>query len=182
MVKVRGESGVDGGISEMAFHHTKLALGIIFLPIELNSLALYHLKFALMRLIPIDVSDNTRVFEIDNGIIDEESGGRGRMKNVEVIIFDPRMIEIWCGMHSCIKGDRVLGVAALANPYNVSINANLSKGDVACHLILTILIEEDKWVLLHVTMIIFTPPSSWMVRVIELFSELRDVGNRTGCG
>jgi len=70
----------------------------------------------------------------------------------------------------------------LASPYKVSIDANLSEGNIVCHLILTILIEEDKWVLPYITAVVFTPPISWMVWVIELLSELRDIGDRARCG
>ena len=181
-VEVRNKLGADGGVSKVAFHHTKFALGITFLPIKFNLLALYHLEFALMCLIPIDISDNTRVFEIDDGIVNKELGGRGRVENVEVIIFDPRAIEIWCGMCLCVKGDGVLRVTMLASPYKVSVNTNLSEGDVACHLVLTILVGKNKWVLPRITAVIFTPPVSWVIRVIELFGELRDVGNGTRCG
>jgi len=148
----------------------------------LTLLVLYCLKFALMHPISVYVSNNTRVLEIYDGVVDEKSRGGGRMKNVEVIVFDPRTIEVGSRMYTCMKGDGVLRVALFAGPYKVSINPNLSEGDVACHLILPILIEEDKWVLSYITTVILTPSNSWMVRVIKLLSELRDIGNGTRCG
>jgi len=43
----------------------------------------------------------------------------------------------------CMEGDGILGVALLASPYKVSINTNLSEGNVSCHFILAILVEEN---------------------------------------
>jgi len=181
-VEVGNESGADGSMSKMALHHTQLALSTIFPFVKFNSLTFDCREFALVCLIPIDVSDNTGVFEVYDGIVDEESRGRGRVEDVEVIVFDPRTIEIGSGMSTCMEGDRIFRVAALASPYKVSVNPNLSEGDVVCHLILTIFIKEDKRVLLRITTVVLAPSGSWMVRVLKLMSELRDVGNGARCG
>ena len=181
-VEVGSESGANGSVSKVALHHTKFALGITFLLVKLNLLALYCLEFTLMYLIPIDVSDNTRVFEIYNGVVDEKTRSRGWVEDVEVIVLDPRAIEIGCGMCSCVEGNGVFGFAMLASPYKMSINPNLSKGDVTCHLILPILIEEYKWVLPHITTVIFAPPIPWMIQVVKLSSELGNVRDGTRCG
>jgi len=179
---VGSEPSANSSVSKVSLHHTEFALGIALPPIKLNLLVLYHLEFALMCSIPINISDNTRILEIDDSIVNEKLQGGGGVENVEVVVFDPRMIEVWSEMCTCMERDGVLRVAALANPYKVSINADLSEGDVACHLILTILIEEYKWVLPHITVVVLAPSSSWMVWVVKLFSELRDVGDRTRCG
>jgi len=181
-VEVGGKSGADGSISEMSLHHAEFALSTALSSVKLNSLVLYHLEFVLMCPIPINISNNTRVFEIYDGIVDEESGGGGGVENVEVIVFDPRIVEIGRGMCLCVKGNRELRVALFANSYNVSIHTDLSKSDIACHLILTILIEEDKGILLHITVVIFTPPISWMIRIVKLVSKLGDVGDGTRHG
>ena len=47
---------------------------------------------------------------------------------------------------------------------------------------MTILIKKDKRVLLHVTAVVLTLSSSWVVWVIKLFSELRNIGDGTRCG
>ena len=182
VVEVGSESGADGSVSKMVFHLIQLALGAIFPSVEFNSLAFYCLKFTLMHPIPVNISDNTGVFEVYDGIVDEKSRGRGRVEDVEVIVFDPRTIEIGSGMCACMEGDGIFRVATLASPYKVSVDPNLSEGNVACHLILTILIDEDKWVLLRITTVVLTPSGSWMVRVIKLLSELRDIGNGARCG
>jgi len=182
MVKVGDEPSADSSISEVSLHHTEFALGVVLPPIKLNSLALYRLEFTLMRLISINVSNNARILEINDGIVNEKSGGGGGVENIEVIVFDPRMIEVGSGMCACMKGDGVLRIALFVSPYNVSINANLPEGDVACHLILPILIEEDKRVLPHITTVVLAPSSSWMVWVVKLLSKLRDIGDRARCG
>jgi len=132
--------------------------------------------------ISIDVSNNTGILEIDDGIVDEELGSGGRVENIEVVIFDPRTIEIGGGMCTCVEGNGKLRVAVLASPYKVSIDSNLSEGDVVCHLVLPVLIKEDKRILPRITAVILTPSSSWMVQVIKLMSKLRDVGNGARCG
>jgi len=182
MVEMGSESSVNSGISEVSFHHAEFAFSAAFPSIKLNSLALYCLKFALVCSIPVDISNNPRILEIYDGVVNEESGCRGRMENIEVIIFDPRSVEIGSGMCVCMKGNRELRVALLADPYKVSINPNLPESDITCHLILPILIEEDKRVLPCITTVVLAPSSSWMVWVIKLLSELRDVGDGTRCG
>ena len=181
-IKMRDKLGANCSIGKVSFHHAEFALGAVFPLIKLNLLALYCLEFALMCSISIDVSNNTRILEIDDGIVDEELGSGGRVENIEVIIFDPRMIEIGGGMCTCIEGNGKLRVAVLASPYKVSIDSNLSEGDVACHLVLPVLVKEDKQILPRITAVVLTPSSSWMVRVIKLMSELRDIGNGARCG
>jgi len=181
-VEMGNKSGADGSVSKVAFHHAKLALSTFFPSIELNSLALYCLEFALIHSIPINISDNTRVLEIYDGIVDEELGGGGRVENVEVIIFDPRVVEVGRRVCMCVKGNGVLRVPPFANSYNVSVNSNLSEGDVSRYLILPILIEEDKRVLPRITVVVLTPSSSWMIRVAKLLSELRNIGDRARSG
>jgi len=143
-IEVRNESGANSSISKVSFYHTKLALGAVFPSIKFNLLALYRLEFALMCLISIDISDNTGILEIDNGVVDEESGGGRRVEDVEVVIFNPRAIEIGSRMCACVKGNGELRIAMLVSSYKVSIDSNLPEGDVACHLILPVLIEENK--------------------------------------
>jgi len=137
-IKMRNESGANSSVSKVSLHHTEFALGAIFPLIKLNSLALYCLEFTLMCLISINVSNNTRILEINNGIVDEESGSGGRVENVKVVIFDPRAIEIGSRVCTCMEGDGKLRVAMLASPYKVSIDPSLPEGDVACHLVLVL--------------------------------------------
>jgi len=181
-VKMRNKSGTNGGVGKVSFHHTELALGTIFPFIKLNLLALYRLKFALMRSISVNVSNNTGILEINDGVVNEESGSGGGMKNVKVVILDPRAIEIGGGVCTCMKGDRKFRITTFASSYKMSINPNLPEGNIVCHLVLSILVEENEWVLPHITVVILTPPASWMVQIVKLIRELGDVGNRTGCG
>jgi len=181
-VKMGNKSGANSSVGEMSFHHTELALGTIFPLIELNSLALYRLEFTLMRSIPVNISDNTGILEIDDGVVDKELGSGGGVENVEVVIFDPRAIEIGGRVCTCVEGNRKLGVTPFASSYKVSVDPNLPESDIACHLILSVLVEEDKWVLPRITAVILAPPSSWMIWVVKLLSKLRDVGDGTRRG
>jgi len=181
-VKVRDKPSANSGIGEVSLYHAELALSIAPSSIELNSLALYHFKFTLMHSIPINVSNNTRVLEIYDGIVNGESrGGRG-VENVEVVVLDSRMVKVGGGVCSSVKGNGVLRVSSLVSPYNVSVNSNLPKGDVSRYLVLTILVEEDERVLPHITAVVLTPSSSWMVWVVKLFSELGNVGDMARSG
>ena len=176
-VKVRGKSDVNGSMGEVALYHVELALGTFFPSVKLDSLALYRLKFALVCPIPINVSDNTRIFEVYDGVVDKKLGGGRGVKDVEVVILDPRVIEIGRRVCACMKGDGVFGISPLTNSYNVSVNSNLSEGDVLHYFVLPVLIEKDKGVLLCITTVVLTPSRSWMVRVIKLFGELGNVGD-----
>jgi len=81
-----------------------------------------------------------------------------------------------------MKGDGVLRVSPFVDSYNVSVNPNLSKGNVSWNFILAILIEENKGVLPCITAVVLTPSGSWMIGVIKLLSKLGNVGDGTSCG
>jgi len=180
-IEMRDEPSTDGGICKVAFHHAELALSDIFPLIKFDALAFYCLELALMRPIPINVSDNTRVFEIYDGVVDEESGSGGGMKNVEVVVFDPRAIEIGRGMRTCVKGNGIFEVTLLASSHEMSVDPNLSEGDVMSYLILSIFIEEDKGVLLRITAIVLAPSWTWMIGVVDLCAKLGNIGDGAGC-
>jgi len=180
-VEVRDKSGANSCVSEVAFNHVEFVLSITFSFVKLDSLALYRLELILTCSIPINVSNNPRILEIYDGIVDEKAGGGRWMEDVEVVIFDPRTIEVGSRMCSRIKGNGIFGIATLVSPYKVGVDTNLSKGDIMCHLVLTILIEEDKGVLSRITAIVLAPPVSWMIWVIELFGELGNIGDGTRC-
>ena len=179
MVKMRNKSGAHSGTSEVSFHHTEFCLSVVFPFVKFNSLTFHCLEFALMHLIPIDISNNARILEIDDSIVDEKSGSGVGMKNVEVIILDPRTIEIGSRVCTCMEGNGKFRVTTLVSPYKVGVDSNLSVSDITCHLVLPVFVEKDKWVLLRITMVVLAPPTSWMVRVVELLGELRNVGNGT---
>ena len=96
-IEVRDESSANSGVSEVSLYLIELALSVTFSSVKFNLLVFYHLKFALMCLIPVDVSDNTRVFEVYDGIVDEKLGSRERVEDIEIIILDPRTVKIWSG-------------------------------------------------------------------------------------
>ena len=181
-IKMRDKPSSNCSISEVAFHHAKLALSVVLPFVKLNTLAFYRLELTLMCSVSIDISDNARDFEIYDGVVDKESGSGGRVEDVEVVIFDPRTIEIGRRVCTCMKGNGVLGVTLLANSYDVSINSNLSESDISRYFILSILVEENKWVLSHITTIVLAPSRTWMVWIVQLYGKLGNVGDGTGCG
>ena len=181
-IEVRGESSADCCVSEVVFHYAEFALGGVFPFVKLDMLAFYRLELALMHPISINVSDNTRVLEIYDGVVDEKSGSGGRVEDVEVVIFDPRSIEIGRRVCTCVKGNGVFGVALLANSYKVSIDPNLSEGNVSCYFILSVLIEEDEGILSQVTAVVLAPSETWMIGVVYLDAKLGNVGDGTRSG
>jgi len=181
-IEVRYEPSADGGVGEVTFYHAELALCVILPFVKLDTLAFYRLELALMRSISINVSDNTRVFKIYNGVVDKESRGGGRVEDVEVVVFDPRAVEIGRGVCSCMEGNGVLGIALLASPYKVGVDPNLSKGDVSRDFVLPILIEKDKGVLPRITAVVLAPSEAWVIGIVYLDTELGNVGDGTRCG
>jgi len=117
-IEVGSELSANSGTSEVSFHHAELALSTAFPFVKLNLLALYCLKFVLVCLIPVDISDNARVLEIYDGIVNEKSRGGGRVKNVEVIIFDPRTVKVGSGMlHSWAYAGCIFHFHLLTKPF-----------------------------------------------------------------
>jgi len=104
------------------------------------------------------------------------------VENVKVVIFDPRSIEIGRRVCSCVKGDGVLGVALLTNSYKVSIDPDLSEGDVSCYFILSVLIEKNEGVLPRITAVILAPSETRMIGVVHLDAELGNIGDGTRSG
>jgi len=130
------------------------------------------------------ISDDPRVFEVDQGIVDKEmTSGRG-VKNVEISIFDPDAIEIGRGESSSMKGGGVLAGALVPNTDKVSIFVDTSITDILGSLRLSFLIEEDDGVKVGLSAIVLHPSFTRVVGVLKVAGEWGSKTNRfrRGCG
>jgi len=63
-------------MSKIALHGKEFGLGTIFYIVQLDSLSLHVGQLVLVRLVPVHISDDPWVFEVDEGVVNEELTGR----------------------------------------------------------------------------------------------------------
>ena len=74
--KMREEPSADGGMSKVALHCEELALSPILSVVQFDPSVLDVVKLVLVRSIPMHVSNDPRVLEIDEGVVNKEVTGR----------------------------------------------------------------------------------------------------------
>ena len=76
------------------------------------------------------VSDDPRVLEVDQGIVNKEATSRQGVEDVEVSILDPKTVEIRRGEGSSMEGGGVFVVTFASYAYKVSVFVNTPIADV----------------------------------------------------
>jgi len=117
------------------------------------------------------VSDDSWVFEVDQGIVDKKStSGRG-VEDVEIGVFDPSVIEIGGGESLSMKGGGVFASALAANANQMSVFVNAPVTDILGSLRLSFLVEEDDRVKVGLSSVIPYPPFTRVVGILKVTSE-----------
>ena len=106
------------------------------------------------------------------------------MEDVEISIFNPRVIKVWRGKGSSVEGGRVLAITLASHSYKMSILLNTSITDVLGCFRLPFFIEEDDGVEVGLSSIVPYPSIARMVWVLEIASERggKADGFRGRCG
>jgi len=169
--KMREEAGMNGGMSEVLFDSKELALCTILSVVKLHSLLFHISQLVLVSSVPVYIHNDPGIFEVDKGIVNEKSTDGGRMKNVEVSIFDPNTIEIggWEGLS--VEGGRIFSIPFVLHPYKMSILINTPIRNVLCDLSLSFLIKEDDGVKVWLSPVISYPSLTWMIRILEVAGQ-----------
>jgi len=155
-------------MGEVMLHGKELGLSAILGIVQLNSLSLHVSQLILVRLVPVYISNDCWIFEVDEGIVDEEPAGRRGMENIEVSVLNPTMVEIGRREGPSMKGGGVLAFPFAAYSHKVSVFPNAPVRDVLSSLCLSLLIKEDDGVKVRLSTIIPYPPFAWVVRILEI--------------
>ena len=124
------------------------------------------------------ISDDPRVFKVDQSVIDKKATSRRRVEDIEVSVFDPNAVEVGRGKCSGMEGGRVLAIALASYSYKVSIFSNAPIRDVSSRLCLSFLIEEDNGVEVRLSPIVSYPSLSRVFGILKIASEGRGKSDR----
>jgi hypothetical protein len=131
----------------------------------------------------MDVSNDTRVFEIGEGIVDEGVSSVGGVEDVVVRVFWTRTIKIGGGKGACMEREGVNNASLIASPHESGLISNRLIGDVLGGLGLAKLVDEDEWVVPKVSRIKLFPSFTRMVSVSEEGEGMvAQAGNGNGTG
>ena len=114
----------------------------------------------------MNVSDNSWVSKVEEGVIDgDTTSGRG-MKNGELCVLDSSSEEVCNGVCSSVKGDGVEGRILRSSPLKMYSVANVLVPDVPCDFFFVILVDKDERVVLWISRIILDPILTWVVSLV----------------
>ena len=117
------------------------------------------------------VSDDPRVFEVDQGIVNKEAASRRRMEDVEVSIFDPKAVEVGRGERSSMERGGVLAVTFASYAYKVSIFINTPVANVFGSFGKSFFVKKDDGIEMWLSPIIPCPPLTRVVGILEVASQ-----------
>jgi hypothetical protein len=117
LVEMGDEAGVDGSMGETTLSVQKLTLKLLLIVLDGDLLPLAALSLVDIRAVPVDVSDDARVFEISKGLVDEGAGSVGGVKDVVVRVFGTRAIKIGRGEGACMERKGVNDTAFVTSPH-----------------------------------------------------------------
>jgi hypothetical protein len=179
LVEVGNKVGADGGMGEMTLGVQKLTLKLLLIVLDGDLLPLAALCLVNVRAVPMDISNDARVFEVSKGLVNKGAGGVGRMKNVVVHIFGTGAIEVGGREGSCVERKGVDDTTFLASAHESGLIPNWLIGDVLGGLGLTELVDEDEWIMSEVSRVKLLPA---LTRVISIKGKSEGVVTRAGDG
>jgi hypothetical protein len=164
-VQMGNEAGVDGSMSKVAVGIDELAIDLVFVIIDGGFLMLAAVQLVNVGVEPVDISNNSRVFEVSESLVDECASGMGGMEQVVVHVFQTWVIEVggrkW--LHMEWKG--INNTTFSTSAHKVHLISNGLVGDVLGGLCLTKLIYENEWVVPKVSCIKLLPAFTRVVKV-----------------
>jgi hypothetical protein len=165
LVEMGDETGADGGVGEATLSIQKLALKLLFIVLDGDLLPLAALGMVDVQAIPMDVSNDARIFEISKGLINEGAGDVGRVENVMVRVFGTRAIEVGGRKGAHVERKGIDYTAFLTSTHESGLIPNRLIGDVLGGLGLTELVDENKWIMPKISHVKFLPALARMVGV-----------------
>ena len=179
---MRLETSAYCHMGEIVLHSEELSLGVVFSVVQLDPLLLQVGQLVLVRSVPMYVSNNPWVFEVNKSIVNEEPTSGRRVEDVKVSVFDPGMVEVGRGEGPSMEGSRVLAFSLATYPYEVSVFPNAPVRNVLGRFCLSFFIEEDYRVEMGLGPVIPYPPFTRVVRVLEVTSKRGSKTNRLRWG
>jgi len=93
------------------------------------------------------------------------------VEDLEVGVFDPRMVEIWRGERSSMEGSGILTISLSSHSHKVSVFSDAAVRDKSSHLSMSFLIKEDDRVKVRLCAIVPYPPFARVIGVLKVASE-----------
>ena len=117
------------------------------------------------------VSDDPRVFEVDQGVVNKKAASRRGVEDVEVSVFDPKAVEIGGGERSSMERGGVLAVTFASYAYKVSVFVNTPITDIPGGLSESFFVKKDDGVKMRLSPVILYPSLTRVVGVLEVTSQ-----------
>ena len=127
----------------------------------------------------MDVGYNSRISQVVECIIDNDSARAAGVENVEVGVFDTRVTEVRGGEGTSMERSCVDRLILASSPLVDDPVISQEVMDVLSRFWLRLLIDEDKGVMRWIGKVEFHPFSSWVVIVVEHFCLCCDVDGET---
>ena len=179
---MRLETSAYSCMGEIALHSEEFSLGAIFGIVQLDPSSLHVGQLVLVCSVPVYVSDDPWVFEVNEGVVNEELTGRQRMEDVKVSVLNPSMVEVGRRESPSMEGGGILTFSFVMYSYKVGVFPNAPIGNVLSCFCLSLFIEKDNGIKVGLSTIIPYPPFTRVVRVLEVTGKGGGKANRLGRG
>ena len=103
------EAHMDCCMGQVSFTIQHFLVGIALLVVKVKTLSLDVFKLVVLCMEHVDISYDSRVSKVVEGIIDDKMGGAAGMEDGVVSVLDTRTMEVWGGIGTCIKGGAIDG-------------------------------------------------------------------------
>jgi len=180
--QMREKLGAGGSVSKVALHSKELGLSSIFSVSQFYLSPFHVLQLNLVCLISMHVSNNPRIFEVNEGIVDKDSASRQGVEEPKVSVFDSGTIEVRRGKGSSMKRCGILATTFAVDADKVGIFIDAPVRNVPSGLRLPFLIKEDDGVEMGLSAVVPYPPLTRMVGILKVTSERRRDMDRFGRG
>ena len=128
------------------------------------------------------ISNYSRVFEVNEGVVDEDSISGQGVEEPEVSIFDPNAIEVRRGEGSSVKGCGILTSAFATDADKMSVFVDTLVANVLGSLCLSFLVKEDDRVKMGLSPVVPYPPLTRVVGILKITSKRGCDADRLGGG
>jgi hypothetical protein len=183
LVEVRNKVGADGGMGKAALGIQKLTFKLLFIVLDSDLLPLAALHLVDIGAVPMDVSDDARVFEVSEGIVDESAGSVGGVENIVVRILGTGTTEVGRGEGMRVERERVNDTTLLTSTHESGLIPYQLVRDVFGSLGLAKLVNENEGVVPKVSRVKLLPA---LARMIDVSGNGEGVvaraGDRDGAG
>ena len=116
MKEVGLKAGANCSMSEVSFTIQHLFVGMVFLIVKVKALLLDAFKLVVLCAEHVNISYDSRVSKMVEGIVDDKTRGAARMKYGVVGIFDTWAMEVGGWVRACMERGTIDGFVFAFRP------------------------------------------------------------------